>query len=572
MQLENIALANLSISTLNMRHAKRAPDVSDILPSVRKRGVLVPLLVRPNGSSTTFEIVAGRRRYFAAKTVADEGGTTGPLPCAVMEDGDDADALEASLIENLHQDPDPMTQYEAFGTLIKKGKTVEDVAATFGLSERQVQQRMALANLLPKIREAYRREDLDDDTVRHLTMATKRQQQDWLKAFEDDPVTAPTGFQLKKWLFGGAEISTGVALFPLDGYPGRTVADLFGEDSYFEDRDLFWTKQNEAIAARRDAYLETGWCEAVILDVGQMFESWAHEKTPKRKGGKVYIAVSARGEVTFHEGYLTRKEAKRKETAAAMTEGGEAGAKAEPSAEVTGAMQTYIDLHRHAAVRAALLDKPGVAVRLLAAHAMCGSRLWKVSPEPQRSGREDTDASVTASPFHAAFLERKEDVLAMLDLPKGANLVACHAEDSSVIFAQLLTLSDTDVRRILTVIMADSLEAGNAFVEAVGNHLGVDMAKGWTPDDTFFDLVRDKEVINAMVAEVAGKGVANGNVAATGKVQKQIIRDCLGGTNGRPQVKGWLPRWMKFPVRSYCKDGGFATLAAWKGIKRHFGG
>ena len=85
MQLENIALANLSISALNMRHAKRAPDVSDILPSVRKRGVLVPLLVRLNGSPTSFEIVAGRRRYFAAKTVADEGGAAGRLCCKNRE-------------------------------------------------------------------------------------------------------------------------------------------------------------------------------------------------------------------------------------------------------------------------------------------------------------------------------------------------------------------------------------------------------------------------------------------------------------------------------------------------------
>jgi ParB family chromosome partitioning protein len=97
MQLAHIPLENLSISALNMRDGKRAPDLSDILPSVRKRGVLVPLLVRPNGSAASHEIVAGRRRYFAAKTVANEQGQSGPLPCAILENGDDAEALEASL-------------------------------------------------------------------------------------------------------------------------------------------------------------------------------------------------------------------------------------------------------------------------------------------------------------------------------------------------------------------------------------------------------------------------------------------------------------------------------------------
>jgi ParB family chromosome partitioning protein len=571
MQLAHIPLENLSISALNMRDGKRAPDVSDILPSVRKRGVLVPLLVRPNGSAASHEIVAGRRRYFAVKTVADEQGQSGPLPCAILENGDDAEALEASLIENiLHQDPDPMTQHETFARLIKSGKTVEDVAATFGLSERQVHQRMALANLLPKIREAYRREDLDNDTVRHLTLATKRQQQDWLKTYENEPESAPTGYQLKQWLFGGASISTTVALFPLDQYPGRIVADLFGEDSYFEDRDLFWTKQNEAVAARRDEYLAAGWSEVVILDIGQMFEAWAHEKTPKKKGGKVYIAISARGEVTFHEGYLTRKEAQRQERAA-KTEAGETEVK-EAAPEVTSALQTYIDLHRHAAVRAAVLDRPGVALRLLAAHAMCGSRLWKVVPEPQRSGRAETDKSVQDSPAQAVFLERKTEALALLELPPGAALTSCHAEDSAVIFARLLALSDADVRRVLTVIMADSLEAGGALVEAVGVHLGVNMAKYWTPDETFFDLIRDKAVVSSMLAEVAGKPVANANVSATGKTQKQIIRDCLTGSNGRTKVTGWLPRWFEFPVRSYRKDGGLKTAAVWKAIKRNYAG
>jgi ParB family chromosome partitioning protein len=72
MELRNIALSDLKIATVNVRHSRKAPDVSDILPSIRARGVLQPLLVRPSGSA--FEIVAGRRRYFAASRVAEEQG------------------------------------------------------------------------------------------------------------------------------------------------------------------------------------------------------------------------------------------------------------------------------------------------------------------------------------------------------------------------------------------------------------------------------------------------------------------------------------------------------------------
>src|SRR3546814_20415110 len=60
MKLDFIDLGKLSISKANMRYAKKAPDVSALLPTVRARGVPVPLLVRLNGGPDSFEIVAGR--------------------------------------------------------------------------------------------------------------------------------------------------------------------------------------------------------------------------------------------------------------------------------------------------------------------------------------------------------------------------------------------------------------------------------------------------------------------------------------------------------------------------------
>lgn len=42
MKLEFIALDKLYVDKANMRFAKRPPDVADILPSVRKRGILQP--------------------------------------------------------------------------------------------------------------------------------------------------------------------------------------------------------------------------------------------------------------------------------------------------------------------------------------------------------------------------------------------------------------------------------------------------------------------------------------------------------------------------------------------------
>lgn len=576
MQLQHIPLDHLDVSTCNMRHAKRAPDVSDILPSVRARGILQPLLVRPNGEDERFEIVAGRRRYFAAKAVAEEGGEIDPLPCAVMEPGDDAGALEASLIENAARlDPDEMSQYETFARLTREGKSVAEIAETFGITEIMVKRRLALGNLLPKIRTAYRKGEIDAETVRHLTLASKAQQKDWLALFADPEQYAPRGFQLKQWLFGGQSIPTSVALFPVEDYPGQIVADLFGEDAYFADADLFWQKQNEAIAARRDELLEAGWAAVVVLEPGQYFHSWEHEKTPKKKGGKVFIAVSHRGEVEVHEGWLSRKEARRaaRKAASADMDGEPTGTAPAARPEVTKAMQNYLDLHRHAVVRLVLLAHPGTALRLMVAHAVASSGHWQVKPEPQQARSDAIAESVTNSPAQRAFDAERQEVLALLDWPDYHHSVTRPGYDAyptAVVFAKLLTLSDEDVQRVAACVMAETLEAGSAVVEAVGNHLAVDAGEHWQPDDAFFDMIRDKAIINAMLAEVAGKRVADGNVAEKAKTQKKIIRDCLAGANGRAKVEGWLPGWLAFPVRACTENGTLRTADEWARVRGLF--
>jgi ParB family chromosome partitioning protein len=114
------------------------------------------------------------------------------------------------------------------------------------------------------------------------------------------------------------------------------------------------------------------------------------------------------------------------------------------------------------------------------------------------------------------------------------------------------------------------LAAGSAVVEALGVNLKLDMGAVWQPDDAFFDLIRDRQVINAMVAETAGKRSADANVAEKLKTQKQIIRDCLAGNNGRNKAEAWLPGWMQFRVWSYTDRGGLRTAEQWARVQSLF--
>ncbi|MES2443960.1 MAG: ParB/RepB/Spo0J family partition protein [Pseudomonadota bacterium] len=560
MRLDFIPLDKLSVSKTNMRHRGKEPDVSDLLPTVRKRGVIQPLIVRPNCGPDAFEIVAGRRRFRAATLVAEEKGEAEPLPCAILEPGDDAAAIEISMIENMARlDADEVTQWESFTRLVKEGEKVEDIAATFGFPELMVRRILALGNLIPRIRDLYRVEKIDRATVRHLTMASKGQQKAWLALYDDPDNYTPTGHQLKAWLFGGASIKAANALFDVEASGVATVADLFGDDRYFADPDAFWTAQTAAIEAKRAEYLDAGWSDVVIVPASEHFQVWEHEKAAKRKGGRVYIDVRASGEVTFHEGYVSRKEARR----AAKGDQPEAAKPARP--EITSMMQTYIDLHRHAAARAVLASHPGAALRLMVAHAIVGSHLFRVSPEPQEARSDEVRESVETCKGETAFDEKRRAVLGVLGFdPERATVTRGHGGDHDLVglFLRLLDLPDPVVMEIVAVVMGEALASGSAAVEAVGVHLNVAMADWWEADPAFFELIRDKEVLTRIVAEVAGESVASANAGEKTKALKAIIADAIAGANGRAKVERWVPKWMAFPPSAYTGRGGVGTVRA----------
>ncbi|MBE1525964.1 ParB family chromosome partitioning protein [Sphingopyxis sp. OAS728] len=558
MELKHIAISQLAVSPANMRWTAKKPDLTNILPSVRARGILVPLIVRPGTEDGSYEIVAGKRRYHAALTVAEEQDGIDPLPCAVMEAGDDAAALEASLIENIARlDPDEVSRCESFTRLAREGRSVEDIGLTFGLTGLQVKRTLAIGNLLPRIRGLYRAEKIDVVTMRHLTLATKAQQREWLGLVDCPEKHAPTGAQLKAWLFGGSAIAAKVAMFDVASYAGEIVSDLFGEDSYFADADAFWTAQMTEVEKQADFYRDSGWSEVVVMERGAHFNSWEHERCPKKKGGKVFVTVSHRGEVAFHEDYITSKEARQRAK-------GEAIDTPKPvRPEVSAALGNYIDLHRHAAVRASLLSDPGIALRMMVAHAIIGSPLWRVDVEKQRAASEAIAESVAVSASEAAFDKARRAVLDLLGFDRDTpHLVGGYDGEHGIagLFVRLANLSDEAVMAILPVVMGETLAVSSAEVEMLGQLIGTDMKTCWQDDNVLPDLLRDKQVLTVVLAEVAGDDVAEANAEATAKVQRGILVDCLTGSNGRARVEGWDPRWFAFPPTGYTDRGGVGCV------------
>src|SRR3954449_696209 len=105
--------------------------------SVKERGVLQPVLVRPRPGGT-YELVAGERRWRAARLAGLE-----TLP-ALVQERDDARSLEDALIENMaREDLNPIEAARAVAGLVEElGLTREEVGRRVGRS------RVAISNLL----------------------------------------------------------------------------------------------------------------------------------------------------------------------------------------------------------------------------------------------------------------------------------------------------------------------------------------------------------------------------------------------------------------------------------------
>lgn len=105
--------------------------------SIRSRGVLQPVLVRPQADGR-YELVAGERRWRAAELAGLE-----EIP-AIVRRRDDAAALEVALIENVaREDLNPVEEARACAGLVEElGLTREEVGVRIGRS------RVAVSNLI----------------------------------------------------------------------------------------------------------------------------------------------------------------------------------------------------------------------------------------------------------------------------------------------------------------------------------------------------------------------------------------------------------------------------------------
>jgi ParB/RepB/Spo0J family partition protein len=155
----NLALRMCKASPTNPRKHFDEIKLQELTQSIREHGILQPILARPHPDrppapgeqATAWEIVAGERRFRAAKLAGLES-----IPALVL-DLSDLEVLEIQVIENLQRsDLHPLEEADGYGQLIDRhGLTPDEVALKIGKSKSYVYRALKLRSLCNAARKAF---------------------------------------------------------------------------------------------------------------------------------------------------------------------------------------------------------------------------------------------------------------------------------------------------------------------------------------------------------------------------------------------------------------------------------
>jgi ParB family chromosome partitioning protein len=216
--------------TLPIEHLKPNPAqprrhfnddaIEELAISIRARGLLQPILVRPAGRDS-FEIVAGERRWRAAQRAGVHD-----VPVVIRE-LDDTEAAEIALIENVQRvDLNPMEEAAAFARLADVyGRTQEEISKAVGKSRSHVANMMRLTSLPAMCRKALEEGALSMGHARAL-LGAKAPDDALVLVLKHGLNVRDTESYVKKLNEAPAETSARIAREPAKpSVPGRKDAD-----------------------------------------------------------------------------------------------------------------------------------------------------------------------------------------------------------------------------------------------------------------------------------------------------------------------------------------------------------
>jgi ParB family chromosome partitioning protein len=141
---QSVPIAALEPSPFQPRKEMKRESLDDLIASIRERGILQPLLVRPHPEHRgRYQIIAGERRWRAAQAIPLH-----EVPVLVRELSD-IEAAAAALVENLQRaDLNPIEEAEGLMHLIETHNlSQEEIGRMIGKSRSHVANTIRLVNL-----------------------------------------------------------------------------------------------------------------------------------------------------------------------------------------------------------------------------------------------------------------------------------------------------------------------------------------------------------------------------------------------------------------------------------------
>ncbi|MEM8802520.1 MAG: ParB/RepB/Spo0J family partition protein [Pseudomonadota bacterium] len=163
-----VDIARISANPDQPRQYFDQKDLDELAESVRQKGIIQPLIVRPDPKSEgSFQIVAGERRWRAAQKVSLH-----KVP-VIIRDLDDTEVLELAIIENIQRsDLNPVDEARGYQQLMNRfGHTQEKMAEALGKSRSHIANMVRLLTLPEQVLEFVQKGALSMGHARALVPA-----------------------------------------------------------------------------------------------------------------------------------------------------------------------------------------------------------------------------------------------------------------------------------------------------------------------------------------------------------------------------------------------------------------
>ncbi len=165
----NMGIVDLPVSDIlpNPTQPRKIIDddkIAELSESIKKNGLISPILVRRNNSK--FEIIAGERRFRAAVL-----GGIKKIP-SIIRDVSDGDSFRLSIVENVQrEDLNPMEEAEAYYTLNKYfHQTHNDIAVAVSKDRSTISNSLRLISLPEVVKESLRAGEITTGHARAILM------------------------------------------------------------------------------------------------------------------------------------------------------------------------------------------------------------------------------------------------------------------------------------------------------------------------------------------------------------------------------------------------------------------